>query len=231
MLIDLAALPPDLGDKIAAEIAAHQHAETEAKRWAKLLDHGTDAQIVEAADLVTWSEEKLHAVTLAQSYRYVSRCQEVVRAPWPPNHPRRPVLMRGSRTNLYRRFSFSPSNANPSGWCYHVISRALRMQRLTCFDLREFLDIADVYWDRLRAKHPGIRGYSRNKICDLAPRASDCEAWVGGRRQCYSEHAYEHLLKLHRIIRQTHKLDERAAALRWSSESSGLEEFPSKLAV
>lgn len=188
----------------------------EAAKLRKLLDHGSEAEII--AECRRRTHKKRTAYTLAQTYDVVGGGQEI--PSFPRDHPRRPVLMLGSVAALIDSHT-NGSWLSANGWARHIFCRYVQMRKITILDMQEYSAFERGLTHRLRAKYRlsyHFDDYARLWV--LSPRLYNNYQWqvlIGGKQCWLTQSEYENVSRLHKIIKKTDDLQERYQLVRASS--------------
>ncbi len=151
-LIDLDALDPGLAWKISRLIDEHRRKSDEIEEVSRLLENRSDEEIIK------YATSKFNEVCVTQAKTYgnkgISSEQELT----PPElrfHPRRPVLMRSSKSVWFLRSD--RRNKHPK----RVFRRYFKFRKVPFLDLKGYQDFLNEYFSMLKGKN-------RYPLCDLS---------------------------------------------------------------
>lgn len=204
-------LPESVLAQLVAEARFRQQEEGERTAWQRLCDQGSDADIIEAAVAEIGSP----AVVLAETYEYIHPRQEIVA--WAVRgHPRRPVLMRGSRASRIGRFALSEGSTSANGWAVALFERFLRLARVNAFDFEEYQAQTRSIGDALRQRFALTSAFGHYTNGWFVGWRHG-EVMLAGKWRNFSASELANIKALRAIIAKTDKLEARvqSAKLHW----------------
>ena len=161
----------------------------------EIFDGLSDAQIVEWAGRECYGVDENSAVVLARQYDAVDAHQEIT-PPWCKWHPRRPVLMRGSRVAMDRKGS------NKSGHACDVAERYLRMKKFN--DVGRNGDYGNLI-QMIRKRWP--THISRLAIAWIRPSGEG--AWVNGKRSLLRHEQRDAIQAIDAVVKRIDRMESR----------------------
>ena len=208
LLSEAEALRPEQLQRLIYEAQWLTRRDTENEHWRQLCDLGERHDIVAAGQ----DYAGIHAVGIASDYDRVPYCQEIVA--WAVGgHPRRPVLMPGSKSALCYRYGLTESG-NPNGFAAALFWRYFRMKRVTAFSEEEVPMTVEWIRRQIAIRFPSVtHSYWQRTITRWTFRdRGGC--YINGKARSLNASEFAHLRALYAIIRKTVELEVRLESAR-----------------
>ena len=206
-------LPDELAASVS-EFIERKLADAKVKdEWAATLESGTDEEIITLAN--KHSGITTNAIAFASYYEDYSWRYNLCPHDY-YQHPRRPVIMRGSKEIMVHSRS---ENQCANRLCDDILSRWIRMKKLTILDYKEFQEIVEPV-----ARELGSRFYTSyhfmNNLRQIrywgGDKDTQAQVIVGGKYVWLHTSEIENIYRMREILKKTDKLTERLELLRKS---------------
>lgn len=183
--------------------------ESDRKReWADLCNSGSREDIINAAA----EYAGVNAVGLACDYEHVPPALELVA--WAVQyHPRRPVLMRGSRAGRIYRHQLTESG-NPNGYAAALFWRYFKASKVTAFERAEVPIWLDGLKLKIRDRYPHVTHSYHEAVQTHWQFCERGGCYINGNRRWLEPSELSNLRAMYAIIRKAETLEARMEALR-----------------
>lgn len=193
---------------LLSELRWRRRESEEKQQWQDICDKGTRADIIKAAQAYSG----VHAIGLASDYDTVPHALELVA--WAVRyHPRRPVMMRGSKAGKVWRYQLT-ENRNPNGYAAALFWRQFRASKVTAFERHDL----PVWLDGLRLKIRDRYPHVTSAFCQRTePRWQFSErggCYLNGKARWLTVSEKANLKAMYDIVRKAATLEARLDALR-----------------
>jgi hypothetical protein len=177
-------------------------------KWLELCDNGSREDIINAAA----EYAGVSAIGLASDYERVPLALELVA--WAVHrHPRRPVLMRGSKAGRIYRHQLT-ERGNPNGYAAALFWRYFRAAKITAFDRKDMPIWLEGLKLKIQDRYPHVTHSYHDAVQTHWQFCGRGGCYINGNRRWLEPSELSNLRAMYEIIRKAETLDARMEALR-----------------